>query len=322
MPTSASPPLRPSATGATRQPVPSPAGSATRLAVLALILLSLIWGYNWVVMKEVIRYVDPFDFSAIRALLGALALFVVLVVLRRPMRIQAVPWVILLGLVQTAAFTALIQWALVAGGAGKTAVLVYTMPFWLIPMAWVLLGERVSGVQWLAVGIAAAGLALILEPWAMHGSALSNLLALGGGLAWALASLIAKHMRRHHQFDLLALTAWQMLFGALALCAVALALPSRPIEPTPYFFGALAFNALLATALAWLLWLYVLQHLPAGIAGLSSLGVPLIGVLAGWIQLGERPAPTELTGMALIGGALALMGLAALRQTSGNGARR
>ena len=105
-----------------------------------------------------------------------------------------------------------------------------------------------------------------------------------------------------------------MRFGALALCVVALALPTRPIQPTTYFFGALAFNALLAIALAWLLWLYALQHLPAGIAGLSSLGVPLIGVLAGWIQLGERPAPAELMGIALIGGALALMGLAALRQ--------
>src|SRR5574338_1055634 len=304
---------------------PRPAMSApraSRLALLALALMSLIWGYNWVDMKEVIRYADPFDFSAIRTLLGAAALFVVVAVLRRPLGLRAAPWVLLLGLLQTGAFTALIQWALVAGGAGKTAVLVYTMPFWLIPMAWGLLKERVSGVQWLAVVIAAGGLALILEPWAMGGSAQSNGLALGAGVAWALATLVAKHMRRHHSFDLLALTAWQMLFGALALCAVALVLPTRPIQPTAYFFGALAFNALLATALAWLLWLYVLQHLPAGIAGLSSLGVPLIGVVAGWIQLGERPAAVDLTGMTLIGGALALMGLAALHQTPRNRTRR
>jgi len=50
-----------------------------RLAVVALLLMSLIWGYNWVVMKQVIRYVDPFDFSAIRTLLAAVALFTVVI---------------------------------------------------------------------------------------------------------------------------------------------------------------------------------------------------------------------------------------------------
>lgn len=280
-----------------------------RLALFALIVMSLIWGYNWVVMKQVIRFVDPFDFSAIRAVLGAASLFVVVFALRRPLGIAAVRQVMLLGLLQTAAFTALIQWALVAGGAGKTAVLVYTMPFWLMPLAWGWLGERFAGVQWAAAGVAAAGLVLILEPWALGGSVFSNLLAVGGGLTWALATVVAKRLRQAHQFDLLVLTAWQMLFGAIALCIVALALPSRPIEPTAYFFGALFFNAVFATALAWLLWLYVLQHLSAAMAGLSALGIPMIGVLAGWIELGERPAAAEFAGMALIGGALALTSL-------------
>ena len=276
------------------------------IAILALVVLSLIWGYNWVVMKQVIQYVDPFDFTAIRTLLGAATLFVVLALLRKPLKIAAVPQVLLLGMLQTGAFTILIQWALVAGGAGKTAVLVYTMPFWTIPIAWWVLGERVRGLQWLAVAIAACGLVLILEPWALRGSLFSNLLAIGAGLVWAASAVQAKRMRRDHQYDLLALTAWQMLFGALAVCVVAVLHPSRPIDPTPYFFGAVVFNAVFATGLAWLLWLFILNNLSAGMAGLSALGIPMIGVLAGWIELGERPSTAEFAGMLLIGGALAL----------------
>ncbi|ENO78649.1 MULTISPECIES: DMT family transporter [Thauera] len=291
------------------------ASGTPRLALFALGLLSLIWGYNWVVMKQVIQYVDPFDFSAIRAALGAATLFLVLVLLRRPMRVGAVRQVVLLGLLQTAAFTALIQWALVAGGAGKTAVLVYTMPFWVIPMAWWALGERVRGLQWASIAIAGGGLVLVLQPWAMGGSGFSNLLAVVAGITWAASAVLAKRMRQNHAFDLLALTAWQMLFGALALCVVALLHPSRPIDPTPYFFGALVFNAVFATGLAWLLWLYVLQRLSAGMAGLSALGIPLIGALAGWIELGELPNTVELTGMALIVGALAMMSMWQLLQT-------
>lgn len=275
-------------------------------AILALVVLSLIWGYNWVVMKQVMQYVDPFDFTAIRTLLGAATLFVVLALLRKPLKIAAVPQVLLLGMLQTGAFTILIQWALVAGGAGKTAVLVYTMPFWTIPIAWWVLGERVRGLQWLAVAIAACGLVLILEPWALRGSLFSNLLAIGAGLVWAASAVQAKRMRRDHQYDLLALTAWQMLFGALAVCVVAVLHPSRPIDPTPYFFGAVVFNAVFATGLAWLLWLFILNNLSAGMAGLSALGIPMIGVLAGWIELGERPSTAEFAGMLLIGGALAL----------------
>ena len=287
---------------------------SARLAAFALLMMSLIWGYNWVVMKQVIRYVDPFDFSAIRTLLAAVVLFIVVVIARRPLRPVALRQLLLLGLLQTATFTALIQWALVSGGAGKTDILVYTLPFWLMPLAWWLLDERVRGVQWVATAVAAFGLMLILDPWSMTGSVMGNALAVGGGLTWALATVVAKRMRRDHDFDLLSMTAWQMLFGALALCVVALLVPSRPIDPTPYFFGALFFNAVFATGLAWLLWLYVLQNLPAGVAGLSALGIPLIGALAGWIELGERPSMGEFSGMALIVVALALTSLWPLLQ--------
>lgn len=295
-------------------PAPSPAAPGRHRAALALLLMSLIWGYNWVVMKQVVPLADPLDFSAIRTLLGALALFAAMAVLRRPMGLVAPGETLLLGLLQTGAFTLLIQWALVHGGAGKTAVLVYTMPFWLAPLAAWVLKEHIGRVQWLATAVAAGGLLLIIGPVSAGGSILGNLLAVGGGLSWALATLVAKRLRQRHQVDLLALTAWQMLFGALALVVTALLHDSRPINPTPFFFAALAFNALFATALAWLLWLYVLQHLPAAIAGLSALGIPAIGVLAGWLQLGERPSPGELGGMALIGLALALVSLHALRR--------
>lgn len=280
-----------------------------RLALIALAGMALGWGYNWVVMKSVLAYSGPFGFSALRTLFGALLLLAVLVVLRRPMRIHAWARVALLGVLQTGAFSALIQVALLHGGAGKTSILVYTMPFWVIPMAWVAFGERVRGLQWLALALAAAGLVLILEPWTLHADFLSEVLALAAGLCWALATIVAKWIKRDHPLDALPLTAWQMLFGALALCLVAWVVPEKPIDPAPYFFGALFYNAVIATALAWFLWLFALQHLSAGVAGMSALGVPVVGVLAGWLQLGERPGGMELAGMALIAVALAVISL-------------
>lgn len=280
-----------------------------RLALLALAGMALGWGYNWVVMKSVLTYVGPFDFSALRTLFAALLLLAVLAVLRRPMRIQAWGRVILLGVLQTGAFSALIQVALLQGGAGKTSILVYTMPFWVVPMAWVAFGERVRGLQWLALGLAALGLTLILEPWSRHADLISELLAISAGLCWALAIIVTKWIKRDYPMDTLPLTAWQMLFGALALCLAAWVVPEKPIDPTPYFYGALFYNVVIATALAWFLWLFALQHLSAGVASMSTLGVPIVSALAGWLQLGEQPGTLELTGMVLIGVALVVVGV-------------
>ena len=112
------------------------------MAFLALMLLCLIWGYNWVVMKKALHFSGPFDFAALRTVLGALCLFIVMLVLKKPFRIKEIPSLIALGILQTAGFTGLLVWALVEGGAGKTAVLTYTMPFWTMLFAWPLLGEK------------------------------------------------------------------------------------------------------------------------------------------------------------------------------------
>ncbi len=110
---------------------------------------------------------------------------------------------------------------------------------------------------------------------------------MGAGLCWALATVESKSIKRDYPMDALPLTAWQMLLGALFLCLAAWVVPEKPIDPTPYFYGALFYNAVIATALAWFLWLFALQHLTAGVAGMSSLGVPVVGVLAGgcnWVN--------------------------------------
>lgn len=213
----------------------------------------------------------------------------------------------MLGLLQTAAFTLLLQFALACGGAGKTAVLIYTMPFWLLLLSAPLLGERLRGPQWVAVALAAGGLVLILEPWRLGGTWLANLLALAGGLTWALSAIYAKRLGAAIEFDLLSLTAWQMLLGSLVVAAIAPLLPSQPVEPTAYFWGALAYCGVAATGFGWLLWLYLLHNLPANLAGLASLCVPVVGVLAAWLDLGERPAAAELAGMLLILAALSLL---------------
>lgn len=288
--------------------------SATVRAFLALLLLAVLWGYNWVVMKHALQYAGAFQFGALRTFLGALCLLILLPILRRPIRPRQIPTLLLLGVLQTCGFTGLIIWALVEGGAGKTAVLTYTMPFWVMILAWPLLGEKIRGTQWLAVACSIMGLLFILDPLHLGADLFSMALAVLGGVFWALSVIVAKKLhQRSPELDLLSLTAWQMFFGSLPLVAVALIVPAGPIQWTPQFIGAVAFNAILCNALAWMLWLYALQRLPAGIASMTSMLAPVIGVLAAWWQLGERPTPGESIGMLLIGVALVIISLRSMR---------
>jgi len=270
------------------------------LPIIGLGVLACIWGYNWVVMKTALAFCGPFAFGAMRALIGSGVLFLVAAFSGRGLSPGSLLGVLLLGLLQTTGFFGFSIWALVSGGAGKTAVLVYTMPFWLIVLAWPLLGERMRCGQWLAAGLAFAGLICLFHPWQTHPHLASTVLACLAGFSWALAGVWNKYFRSRVQVDLIALNAWQLMIGAVPLVLIAVFVESRPIAWTPYFMAAVAYNAVLATAVAWTLWFFALQKMPAGMAGLGTLATPVLGVLAAWLQLGEVPLFWEAVGMVMI----------------------
>lgn len=290
-----------------------PAPSSYGFAMLLFAVITCIWGYNWIMMKIGLRYAAPFDFAALRTVTATAALFTLLLLRGRALRPQALGGTLLLGLLQTTGFVGLTTWALSAGAVGKTSVLVFTMPFWVLLLGWPLLGERVRGPQWLAVGCAAAGLLLIIEPWHLHASMLSEGLALGAGIAWASASIVARRVQRNANLDVLSLTAWQMLFGGIPLVLLAWLVPA----PAPHWGWQLAlalfYVSVLGMALAWSLWVYLLKRLPAGTAGLNALAIPAFAAITAWAQLGERPGPEELAGMLCVGLALALISALSLR---------
>ena len=278
------------------------------MAFLALMLLCLIWGYNWVVMKNALHFAGPYDFAALRTILGALCLFIVMLILKKPFSIKEIPSLIALGLLQTAGFTGLLVWALVEGGAGKTAVLTYTMPFWTMLLAWPLLGEKLRGWQWPAAFFSLMGILFILDPLHLGTDVFSMILAIVSGISWALAVILAKKLQaRSPNLDLISLTAWQMLFGSIPIVVLAFMTHTVSIEWDSYFIGALIYNAVFGNAIAWLLWLYALRHLSAGIATMTTTVCPVIAVIASSIELHEVIKSFELLGMSFIGVSLLMI---------------
>ena len=201
----------------------SVSGKGNPLAIGGLILLTLIWSYSWIFMKQVTSYIGAFDFTALRCIFGTLLLFIVLLLRGRGLRPTPFKYTLAIALLQTCGMIGLAQWALMSGGAGKVAILTYTMPFWVVILAALFLGERLRRLQYAAIMIAAIGLLLVMQPWQLNYASLkSALLAILSGVSWGASAIVAKRMyARHPRIDLLSLTAWQMLYAALVMSVVA-----------------------------------------------------------------------------------------------------
>jgi drug/metabolite transporter (DMT)-like permease len=284
--------------------MPPPAHRAPRItsAYVALAVLALIWGFSWIAMKIATHDASPLAVAIGRSAVGAVALIALLPVMGRPLRPPPFWPTVVLGLLQTTLYTVVASLAIVLGRAGNTSVLVYTMPFWLALLAWLVLGEPIGRSRSVALVLAGVGLALVVGPF-RGGTASSRILAALAGLVWALSAIWAIVLQRTRRFELLSMTAWQMVWGTLAMLPLALVMPCE-VRWTASFALSIAYLGAGASAAGWVLWLFVLSRLPASAVGVASMGTPMVGFVSGSLLLHEVPTLLELIGIACILGAL------------------
>lgn len=267
---------------------------------MAVIALALVWGYTWVVLKIATGGASPFVLVAMRMVLGAASLFVLSALSHKPLKSPPPGPTALIGICQVTLMSSFQVLALTTGGAGKTALLVYTFPFWIPLLSFGLLDERLTRGRIIAIIIAALGLAFVLYPLDFGHDVLSKVFALASAVSWACGSIFTKRFRANHHVDLLPFTAWQMAYGAIPVVILALAVPGGYVHFTPTFTVALAYIVIFGTATAFFLWFFIMERLSAVGAGIASLLTPVVSVLVAWIQLHEVPGIPELIGMALI----------------------
>lgn len=286
------------------------------VAMLLMGLTVAMWGFSWIAMKSMVPFIGPFDLVMVRYALAFLVLLVVLLITRQSLKCP--PFMLTLGIAvfQTTAFQCLCQLALVTGGAGHVVMLAYTMPFWVVLFAWPMLGERPTGRHMLGFACAAIGLIAIIAPWQGLGSLTGSLLALLGGACWGFGTVLSKIMFQRHAPKVLTLTMWQMALGALLTFPVTLIFPQQDMVWSAELFWGLAYTAIGASALGWWLWMSVVRRVSATVAGMSSLGVPVLTVLLAWLFLSERPSAAELMGVAFIMMGLVIVNLEGSRRSA------
>lgn len=283
-----------------------------RGAYVALAALTLIWGSNWLSMKVALLHAHPVMLNLHRTWIAIAFLFAVLVWQRR-VRWPHVWWpIVVTGFFQTTVNFGATTMALAGGGAGRTSVLVFTMPFWTLLIARFVLHERVRGAIWYSVAFAFAGLTLVVEPWRWDGGLASKLWAVLSGFGWAAGTVATKHYQRKHDLDLLNFMAWQMLVGVLPLTLLPLGFDYPATTWGAPYVALVLWTAVVSTAIGFMLWIAILRHLPAGTASLNTFAIPVIALLSSMAVMGERLTTSEWAGIACIGVGLAILTAVAL----------
>jgi len=280
----------------------------TFLYIFLLVFTITTWGYSWVLMKMGLGYAEPFTFAAWRCAIGGVAMIIFVRVksIEWP-KLEKLPDYLMIAIFQTTLMFGLMLYGMKYVTAGKTSVLLYTMPIWTIFLVHFYLKERLNRGKWLGVALGTIGIVCILG-WdtLVHQNSeilFGELLIIGGAISWAVSNIWVK--KRMGGENIYMVSSLQLSIGAIGLAL--LAIPTEGIlniEWNAHSIYILLFTGLIASAVDFTIWFYLLKNLDIKITTFSSMLVPVFGLIFDWAILGNR-----LDGGVIVGGAVILIGI-------------
>jgi drug/metabolite transporter (DMT)-like permease len=298
-------------------PRPLSDAQRSRLPILVWLVLSLIWGSTWLFIKLGLEDLPPFTFAGMRFVIAALILSLVVLIRRRPLPRDWRDWLLIAGtgILAFAINYGLLFWGEYRTSSGLAAILQTIIPVFGLVLAHIHLPEeRITAPKLIGVIMGIAGVALIFSnqmetggPAAFNGSVAIVIGAFGA----AYSNVLVKS--RGGKLDYATLAAGQMIFGLVPLLAIGILFEGNPLHLhwTPLALFSLFYLALVGSAVAFLLYYWLVRHMEVTKTMFIALVTPLIAVTLGMIVRGE-----ELTWRIVVGGAsiMAGIGVIALRR--------
>ncbi|MEI8302084.1 MAG: DMT family transporter [Burkholderiales bacterium] len=278
-------------------------------ALVMLVVLTVVWGTNWPLFPLALQEISVWTFRSITAPTSGLILLAVARLRGLPMRIPREHW----PTIAAASFFYLVVWNICSTysalmiPSGQSAVLGYTMPLWSALLSWAVLGQRLNGRLLVALALGTLSVVLLMVPslGAYAQAPLGLGLGLLAGLGWAVGTLILK--RRVIPVPVIVLTGWQMIIVSLPVMAIALITGDRQwFVPNTQSIVLITYITLVPLCVGNVCWFSIVTLLPANIAGLSVIMVPMVAMVSGAWLLGEPLGPLQLGAMACCAASLAL----------------
>jgi drug/metabolite transporter (DMT)-like permease len=285
--------------------------AARREGALFLITVVVAWGLTWPVNKLLLESLSPLWMMALRSAIAAAALFAISIALGRlawPPRAD-LPVLLSITLLHMVGFAVLAAWGLRLVPTGRSVVLAYTTPLWVIPGAALFLKERLTPRRMVGVAIGLLGLLVLFNPlafdWASRDAILGNGAIVLAAMLWA-ASIL--HLRGHRwraaPFDLVP---WELLLATAIMTPLAVLISGEPrVQWSGRLAALLLYAGVPGTALAYWATAVASRNLPAVTTALGLLMTPVVSVAVATIWLREPLTLPLVAAMALILGGIAI----------------
>jgi drug/metabolite transporter (DMT)-like permease len=279
-------------------------GARARIAPAGLLFLAVTsvgWGFNWPVTKYLLSELPPLTLRGATGVIGAALLALFAVLRGQSLKVPAEIWprLILAGTLNVAAWMVLMGLALLWLRASEAALIAYTMPVWASLLAWPVLGERPTVLRTLALVMAFAGLAAIMGGNGFEASLAKLpgiLMVLGGSICFALGTVLAKKLPI--RLPPITAAAWQIGIGCVPILIVGLAIERSDINAITQLGWALLFySTVIQFCVAYVAWFAALARLKASVAAIGTMAVPVIGVVASALALGEPLGPGQIAAL-------------------------
>jgi drug/metabolite transporter (DMT)-like permease len=279
--------------------------------VFYLLTVVLAWGLVWPVNKVLLESLSPLWLMAVRSAIASIALFAIVSARGRlawPPRAD-LPVVLSITLLHMIGFGVFAAWGLQTVPTGRSVVLAYTTPLWVVPGAALFLGEGLTTRRLAGVAIGMLGLLMLFNPlafdWTSREAVLGNGAILLAALLWA-ASIL--HIRAHRwtstPFDLVP---WEMLLATVILVPLARVMDGPLVAPWDGRFTTLMlYAAIPGTAVAYWATAAASRALPAVTTSLGLLATPLVSTVVATLWLGEPLTMSLVIAIALILGGIAI----------------
>ncbi|MBO0610292.1 EamA family transporter [Myceligenerans salitolerans] len=268
--------------------------------------VALMWGLNFIAINASLQQFPPFMLVALRFAVVAIPTLLLVPRPQVPAR-----WLIGYGLGFGTLQFLFLYWGMAAGFPTGLASLVLqsSAPFTVLLGATVF-RERVSGRQLAGLAVATAGLAVVGWQQAQAAAFAPFLLVIAGGFGWAIGNVSnARAMSGVSQRpDPLHVTLWMSVVPPVPMALLSLAVEgpaviARSFTPGPELVPALvglAYTVVIGTLLGSGIWTWLMARHPAGMVAPFSMLVPVVGLSASALLLGEELGVPQLTGAALV----------------------
>jgi len=269
-----------------------------------MVAIGVFWGLNWPAVKIILSEIPPWTLRAVGMSLGAVLLTILAIMMKQTLRLPHAErlTLIIAGLLTVLGFNVMTAFGQLHTQTSTAAIIAFTMPMWAAALSIAFLGEKptIRRIASLAVGMSGLLVLVYEDVTGFFEQPLGPAFMLGAALSWAAGTVVLKS--RIWSVKPIPQAAWMLGCSAVPgiIAAWVFEYDGNVVLPSSPVLALLVYHILFPMVICYAAWSVLVARLPASVAAMGTLLVPIVGVFSAGYFLGDELSWQKLTALALV----------------------